>query len=298
MGKKGMTIIFTSTLLISLSLSGCSHNDEPEIDQKTSWAQIDTYLTKLSINNTDRILSDLQSKYDAAVKLLEDSDGKTSDNNISRSALSSYLPTVKKILEKDVDSTIDAQSDYRRKIQLSLTELSARMDRVQSEFDAWNENREKILNDDKKTREREKVSENSRKALEDKLKKNAEKQKQIEAEREKLRKEREEQKKKDEAEAKAKQDALERSVEVTIKVKDNVSTISDVKAINTKDVLNMEVGTVVKVVDDSSTIYKVDTFDTLAPTMGMTDVSGADIVFMFTDEDGNTTIATAKIQEL
>lgn len=298
MSRKGTTITFASILLVSLSLSGCSNNDKPEIDQKTSWGQIDTYLTKLSTNNTDLLISDLQKKYDTAVKLLEDSDGKTYDNNISRSSLSSYLPTVKKILEKDVDNNIDAQSDYRHTIQLSSTELMEKTNRVQSEFDTWNETREKILTEDEKKQKQEKESENSRKSLEDELKKKAEEQKQIELDREKLQQEREKQKKKDLDEEKTKQDTLERSVEITIKVKDNVSTVSGVKAINTKDVLNMKVGTVVKVVDDSSTIYKVDTFDTLGPTMGMIDVSGADIVFMFTDEDGNTTIATAKIQEL
>ena len=293
------TLKLASIIVLLSLLTGCSSSVE-KTEQRTyniTKTEIIENFTKLSETYTENLTKVLQEQFDVAVVLIDESDGKVADNNVSRSALSAYMKTVEAVLKADIGENIEEVSVYRRKVLLSYDELSDRINAVQSEMAKWTNNRESVLKDSKKHKKSEKVDTRKVIDLEKMVTENSVKQKRIESERAERykkaqdeitakkkatadKKNKEEEQKKKEEERLRKE--LEDSVEVTIKNPD-ITTHDGIPVVTIAENMSLTVGTVVKVKSSDSRIYTV-TFTKSVESLIDVNVSQYDIVFLYETE--------------
>lgn len=185
MRKKVVGFISVMSMMVALT-AGCSEKEPVEVLADTpgvSWAEAEESLLKISEENVARYVSRLENKVATAIELLDKSNGKTNDNNLSRASLSSYLITVEDFMNKSVPDTVEEQVEYRRKAQVVYGELSARIDRVVEEYNFWVEEHDEHLNKIEDVDSLVKGSADSWTDLESKLKANNDRFSDIERER-------------------------------------------------------------------------------------------------------------------
>lgn len=316
MRKKVVGFISVMSIMAALT-SGCNEKEPVEALADTpgiSWAEAEKSLLKISEENVARYVSRLDAKVATAIELLDKSNGKTNDNNLSRASLSSYLITVEDFMNKSVPGTVEEQVEYRRKAQIIYGELSARVDRVVKEYNSWVEEHDEHLNKIEDVDSLVKGSTDSWTDLESKLKANNGRFTEIERKREAARErqlELDRRRAEDEAKAKLENEkkqseekvikeksdtkeeepekepeqSLETEVDYTITVSDNVTYKNDIKTVNTDKTLSIKIGDIVKVVDNSPTIYRISYTIEVPEGEEIAIPNSVDIIFVYVDDD-------------
>lgn len=298
--------VFTTIALIA-GISGCAINTtEPtkEVTPVTTVSQVESYFKNLSKDYTDRTKLPLDSKLERALKLIDKSDGKVSDGNVSRSALSSYVGTVKSVLKRDIGDTVKEHVSYRHKVVFSFYELDSRMSVVNSEMSKWTGKREEVISGNEKHKDSVNSGKIKISSLEKEVRNNANKQKQIELKRaEEQRKYKAEvaakkkaaqeakQRQEEEAEESEKQkqedeaaQALENSVTVT--VNGNFENSNGSKILKLTENAQLVAGSVVKVNgSNGASFYQIDFVEIFDSLEDVDNLSVYDAVFVYEIDD-------------
>lgn len=299
-------------------LSSCATPPEPPQAQFSFANMVQETFQSIYLNNTSIIHKELSSLKTTATELLEKSDGKTSDNNVSRTSLLSYVTTIDTVLQQHDDLTQDrtAHEKYQRKMLMSIEELNARAKTVQDNMSQWENTREQIITESEDAKKRETENNSKRTELEKTVQNNAQKQRELERKRsaeqaqrqkdaEKRRKTAEQQQKKQEEankikreqdEERRKQEEFEKSVTHTINTQTS-TTIDGTLTFETFNASEMKIGNIIKVTYKGKTTYYKITNTIVKSSTEEYDLTKFDVLFVKYTVDNETIIAGGEIVE-